>query len=164
MLNGQGLAVAASPDGTRVYVGGDFTTVDGKSHRNVAAFDTATGALSTSFAASMGGEVRAIVATNSTVYVGGNFLTANGVAAKRLAHLSATGATLAWAASADDAIVNALAITPDQSTVFVGGRFASLDGATYRGIGAVDATTGALAPWNRRSHSPTPAPTPGSSA
>src|SRR5690349_6302746 len=46
-LNAQGLVVTASPDGTRVYVGGDFTTVDGVARKHIAAFNTATGALVT---------------------------------------------------------------------------------------------------------------------
>jgi hypothetical protein len=46
-LDAQGLAVAASPDGKRVYVGGDFTVVDGKSRPHLVAFDVATGALVT---------------------------------------------------------------------------------------------------------------------
>ena len=41
-LNGQGLVVRASPDGSRIYVGGDFTTVDGTARSHIAAFDTAT--------------------------------------------------------------------------------------------------------------------------
>ena len=36
---------ALSPDGSRVYVGGDFTSVDGVAHAHLAAFDTATGQL-----------------------------------------------------------------------------------------------------------------------
>ena len=40
-------AVAASPDGNRVYVGGDFTTVNGVVRSQIAAFNTATGALIT---------------------------------------------------------------------------------------------------------------------
>src|SRR4051794_20220015 len=41
-LNGQALAVAASPDGRRVYVAGDFTTANGQTRKRVAAYDTAT--------------------------------------------------------------------------------------------------------------------------
>ena len=37
-LNAQGLVVRASADGSRVYVGGDFTTVDGAARGHVAAF------------------------------------------------------------------------------------------------------------------------------
>src|SRR3712207_6622973 len=45
VLNGQVLTVTASPDGSRIYVGGDFTEVDGQVRRRVAAFDTAGGTL-----------------------------------------------------------------------------------------------------------------------
>ena len=44
-MNGQVLAVNASPDGSRVYVGGDFTTVDGVARNHIVAFDTTTGAV-----------------------------------------------------------------------------------------------------------------------
>ena len=46
-LNGQGRHIAASPDGSRVYVAGDFTTVDGVARGHIAAFNIATGALIT---------------------------------------------------------------------------------------------------------------------
>ena len=39
----------SSPDGSRVYVGGDFTTVDGVARNHIAAFNTATGALDNAF-------------------------------------------------------------------------------------------------------------------
>jgi hypothetical protein len=42
-LNGQALVVTASPDGSRIYVGGDFTRVDGQPRNRIAAFSVATG-------------------------------------------------------------------------------------------------------------------------
>ena len=41
--------MAASPDGSRVYVAGDFTTADGQPRKRLAAYDTATGQLVASF-------------------------------------------------------------------------------------------------------------------
>ena len=41
------LGVAASPDGSRIYVVGDFTTANGQARRRVAAYSTATGQLIT---------------------------------------------------------------------------------------------------------------------
>jgi len=38
-LNAQGLGITASPDGSRVYVVGDFTTVDGQTRNHIAALD-----------------------------------------------------------------------------------------------------------------------------
>ena len=146
-LNGQVLAVAASPDGSRVYVAGDFTTANGSSHLRIAAYSTATGQLVTTFTASTNARIRAIVATNTTVYVGGSFSTANGVARSRLAAFSATnGALLSWAPPAD-AGINAMVMAPDQSKVIVGGQFTTLNGAGWYGMGALDPISGASLPW-----------------
>src|SRR5690242_16504742 len=48
-LNGQVLSVAASPDGSRIYIAGDFTTVNGVVRYRVAALDPTTGAVVTAF-------------------------------------------------------------------------------------------------------------------
>src|SRR5699024_8321594 len=59
-VNGAVQVVAKSPDGSRVYIGGDFTTVDGQTRQRIAAFNTATGALITTFAANVGARVKSI--------------------------------------------------------------------------------------------------------
>src|SRR5829696_6044460 len=51
--------IVRSPDGTRIYVGGDFTPVDGQTRTRLAAFDTATGALTT-WAPRAGAAVKAL--------------------------------------------------------------------------------------------------------
>ncbi|WP_131736689.1 LamG-like jellyroll fold domain-containing protein [Actinomadura roseirufa] len=151
-LNGQGLRIVASPDGGRVYVGGDFTTVDGQTRNHVAAFDTATGALDPAFRPSVSAKVRGIAATGSTVYLGGNFFSVNGKARTRLAAVRASdGANVdTWTPRADDDEVMALALSPTATRVLVGGRFQRLNGAAQVGIGAVDASTGATSTWTSR--------------
>lgn len=147
-LNAQGLVVTPSPDGSRIYVGGDFTTVDGITRNHIAAFSTATGALVTTFAPSLSGQVRGIAVTSSTVYVGGNFFNANGSGRTRLAALNAaSGALLPWAPRADDNNVAAMVMAPDNSRVIVGGSFSTLNGIAANGMGSLDATTGATLPW-----------------
>ncbi len=149
ILNAQGMAITASPDGSRIYVGGDFTTVDGIARSHIAAFDTATGNLSTSFAPAINGQVRAITANNSTVYAGGAFESAAGVARTRLASFSAANGAMSptWAPTAPDGYVYSLVLTPDQSKVVVGGQFDTLNGAPAHGMGAVDPVTGLSVPW-----------------
>ena len=72
MINGQVKVIKASPDGSRIYVGGSFNNVNGQTRWNFAAFDVATGALSTTFKPAVGGSyVNAIAVTNSAVYLGG---------------------------------------------------------------------------------------------
>jgi PKD repeat protein len=146
-LNAQAKAVVASPDGSTVYVGGDFTTANGVNRYRLAAYSTSTGALITTFAPNLNAGVSAIVATNTTVYVGGAFTTANGVARSKLAAFSATdGSLLSWAPSANDGIA-AMVMAPDQSKVIVGGQFTTLNGTAEYGMGALDPTTGANLPW-----------------
>ncbi len=147
-LNAQGLFVTKSPDGTRIYVGGDFTAVDGVARGHMAAFDTATGNLVGSFSPNVGGNVRAIQATNDTVWVGGAF-TAVGVASRiRLAAFQASdGALLPWNPTADDETVWSMLLTPDRSKIVLGGAFTKLNGQPSYGMGAVDPTTGAKLPW-----------------
>jgi PKD repeat protein len=97
-LNAQARVVAASPDGKRVYVGGDFTKANGQVRNRIAAFDTATGALVTTFKPSVSSYVRALAATDTTVYLGGSFSAIGSVSRSRLAAVSAAnGALLPWA-------------------------------------------------------------------
>ncbi len=147
-LNAQAIVAAASPDGTRLYVGGDFTTVDGASHVRIAAFDTATGALVSTFSPSVNARVKAIAATNTTVYFGGSFTTVNGIARNRLAAVSASsGSLLSWAPSADDYSVAAMVLAPSGNEVIVGGQFTTLNGVAAPGLGALDPVTGATKAW-----------------
>lgn len=146
VLNGQALSIAASPDGSRLYVGGDFTTVNGVQRLRVAAFDPATGALLGGFAPKMGASVRAIAASNSTVWMGGTFTSVGSVARSRLAAANASdGALLAWAPDAADGRVNALALSPAGDRVVVGGAFTTLNGSNRPGygLGMVTSVTGA---------------------
>ena len=146
-LNAQAEVVTASPDGSRIYVGGSFTTADGQQRDRIAAYSTSTGQLISSFAPNLDATVNAITATNTTVYVGGNFSTANGVARSHLAAFSAAdGSLLGWAPTADDS-VKTMALTPDGSRVIVGGVFLNINGSPAEGLGALDATTGTLLPW-----------------
>jgi PKD repeat protein len=150
-LNAQALAIAASPDGSRIYVGGDFTSVNGASVWRIAAIDATTGALIPSFVPQADTKVRAIVASGSTVYFGGLFSSIGGTARARLAAArAADGSLLPWAPSATGGSgVNAMVVSPDGSEVVVGGSFTALNGSSSPGygLGAVDATSGALLPW-----------------
>jgi len=149
-LNAQGRRIVAAPDGSRIYVGGDFTSVDGVTRSHVAAFDTATGQLDSSFAPSISNTVRAIAVSSSTVYLGGNFFRAGTSTRSRLAAVSRSdGAVLPWAPATDDE-VHALALSPDQSRVIAGGRFQTLNGEEHVGIGALDPASGTSLPWASR--------------
>jgi len=153
-LNAQGRAITASPDGSRIYVGGDFTTVDGYARSHVAAFDTATGALNGAFRPSVNGQVRALAAstsaTNNIVYIGGSYSSVNGLARKNLSAVTSAGSLLGWAPKAetgDNGTVWTMVMAPDRSRVIVGGSFTTLNGQAAHGMGSLRATDGAALPW-----------------
>src|SRR3954447_15701769 len=161
-LNGEVLAVSAAPDGSRVYVAGDFTEVDGQVRKRVAAFDTATGALVAGWAPNVNSQVRAIAATADTVYLGGSITAIGGVSRARLAAVTAAdGSLLPWApvpgvgstagntdgnkATSDQ--VMALVVTGGGSQVVASGRFDSMNGTKATGVAALDPVTGANRPF-----------------
>jgi PKD repeat protein len=164
-LDGQAMVVAASPDGSRIYVGGDFTMANGQPRSRVAAYSTATGALVPDFRPSVNGRVRAIAATSSAVYLGGNFSAVGSAGRSRLAAVSPTGAVLPWAplpgvgptsgnrlANSDQnsktsTDVMALVVTGGGAQVVAAGRFDTLNGVRATGVGALDPDSGANRPF-----------------
>jgi PKD repeat protein len=147
-LNSDVRGLTVSPDGTRLYVVGQFTTANGQTRSRIAAYDTATGALVSSFRPLLDTTANAVVATNDTVYLGGIFTAVNGVARSRLAAVRATdGALLAWAPTADMR-VNAMVMADGGRKIIAGGGFSTMNGASALGLAALDPTTGASLPWN----------------
>ncbi len=146
-LNAQALTVSASPDGSRIYVGGDFTQVDGVTRNRIAAFDTATGNLVAGFSPNVASEVRAIAATESTVYIGGSFTTVAGNPRANLAAVQASNGALTTWNPGTDLKAFALLVTPDRSKVIVGGSFETIAGHAAHGLAALDPVTGAWVDW-----------------
>jgi PKD repeat protein len=147
-LNGVGQEIAASPDGSRVYVTGTFTSVSGVTRNRLVALDTTTGAVVSSFAPSFNARTRSIaVGSDGTVYVGGIFTTVNSQPRTRLAAISAAGILLPWAPSAD-AEVLALTAPAGSGKVYAGGKFAAVNGDTSAyGLAMLDGASGALLPF-----------------
>jgi large repetitive protein len=148
-LDAKAWAMVPSADGSTLYIGGDFTTIDGVSRVKLAAFNTATGAL-TSWAPKVTGSVRGMAIHGSTVYFSGSFSTvftsgASG-ARKNLAAVTTAGTLLPWAPTADLTVFR-VAVAPDGGKVFAGGYFTTLNGVARRGTGSLDPTTGATLPW-----------------
>src|SRR4051794_23255989 len=98
--DGSVLAIAAV--GSRVYVGGTFTTVvnagasTALTRNYLFAFDRSTGKVITAFTPAVNGAVETIApaADGSSIIVGGRFTTVNGVAQRSLAMLDVTGARM----------------------------------------------------------------------
>lgn len=149
-FNARVLSMDASPDGTRLYVSGAFTTVGSATRYRVAAFSLPSMTLVSSWAPTVNSTVEAVAATNSTVYITGPFTSSQKTARSGAAALSAqTAAIQPWAPVLSGGTGRAMVISPDESKIVVGGSFTTLNGSNNPGIGmgAVTADTGASLPW-----------------
>src|SRR6266487_4079059 len=148
-LDGKVTALAVSPDGSTLYVGGSFTHVNGVYHAYLAAFSTSTGALLSTWKPSATASVNTIAPSpdGSAIYVGGNFAKLDGQPRTRAGAVSAaTGALLPWAPNLNGTVTS-IAVAPDDSRVLVGGYFTSFNGVTQQAIGSTDPATGGSATW-----------------
>lgn len=157
-FNGGVTAVEASPDGTKLFVGGSFNTVNGVAKQKVASLNLTTGApLSTfGFTNNTNNQVTALAATNSTLYVGGRFSRVNGVLRTGLAAVNAASGVV------DQAFDNQLSggigtngqlgvpqlkLTRDESKLLVVHTGRKIDGQDRLGMGIIDTRTKELLPW-----------------
>jgi hypothetical protein len=156
-------ALALSADGSRLYIGGKFDTIDGQARLNFGAVDAATGTqVDPNVTASPNKPVKAILAGPSLVYLGGAFTKVNGIG--RL-HLAAVWAPTAEAGTdpcpsqfppgtncgptsdGGTGTVHSLAFSPDGTGVFVGGNFFYINGVPRNCLALVSAADGSLANW-----------------
>lgn len=150
--NGQVRQVEASPDGTRLYIVGDFTLVNNTARNRVAAFDLPSGALS-SFNPSANGAALGIDATNTTVYISGTFGRMGNQTRYGAAAVTRDGTLLPWAPVLEGNQGRVVVVSPDGARVVLGGRFKTLNSSDNPGYGLamVDATSGALLPFQTNS-------------
>ncbi len=133
-LDGKVYALATSDDGTTLYVGGSFTTVNGQLIGGFATLDASTGALKAGVTQrSTDGEVHAIYKDGSALYVGGQFQKFGGTNNRKMMaklDISTPAQTVnaTFAPQFVGGLVAAIDIPPDHSRVYAGGRFTTLDG------------------------------------
>ena len=139
---------AVSADGHRLYVGGNFYTIDGVKQPNITAFDLPAMTRSSWKPPAPNGQVLGItVAADGTVYFGGRFTAVGGTPRANAAAYSPDAQLSPWAPQTDDA-VRTLQVSPDGSEVVIGGSFSTVDGVRHRGLMAVDPAIGAnMAAW-----------------
>ena len=154
-------AVEATPDGTKLFVAGDFNTVGGVARQKVASLNLTTGApISTfDFTRSTNNPATALAATNSTLYVGGRFSRINGQLRTGLAAVNtASGAVdmsfdnqLSGGIGVNGQLgVPQLKLTHDQSKLLVVHTGRQIDGQDRYGMGIIDTSSKELLPWRSR--------------
>lgn len=129
--------------GSRVYLGGSFTTAGGLSRRGLAAVDAGTGKVDSAWSANVTGTVLSLVASpdGTTLYVAGSFTKVGGVSRLNLAAVTAaTGALTPWNPGAQNGSVSALAA--NSTTVYAGGSFTASGSTTIGRLAALDRVTG----------------------
>jgi hypothetical protein len=152
----------------KVYIGGNFTSVEGKPRKNLAAVGAYTKAVVLSpFAPQVGGDtsyVFALEAGERKLYAGGGFSKVNGAPRKNLAAFSLKTGALDrhWRPKATKAPtckdpkcshkVRALELGPGGRSIFLGGSFSHVGGTNGRGaprqsVGRLYTATGNLHPW-----------------
>jgi hypothetical protein len=152
-------AMIPSTDGTRLFVAGNFTAIQGQSRSYFAAIDTASGLVVSTVKPKFNRGILTLAYSSGAVYAGGQFTKVNGVARGHAAKVNATTGALdtAWVANTNGpsgalrqkGMVMGIEATPDGSKVFLGGPFTTVNGTTVAGgIAVVSGATGQL--WSRQ--------------
>ncbi|MDQ3947074.1 MAG: hypothetical protein M3357_18330 [Actinomycetota bacterium] len=145
--NGTVLALAPSSDGTKIFAGGDFTTVGGKSRARLAKISSSSNSIS-SWNPGASSTVRALLVKSSRLYLGGTFSTVKGVTVDRLAAVStSSGDVKTDFKPRPNAGVRALTLSPDRTRLYVAGSFTSIGGSARRYLAAVSPSSGSARSW-----------------
>jgi Domain of unknown function (DUF5122) beta-propeller len=140
-----GAVMAIATDGTSLYIGGDFTTVNGVPRNRLAKLDLVTGKVDLTFKPSTGNPVYDMLVLGGRLYVVGEFNQVNGVSRQRAAALDlTTGAVDATFNPSADKPIEAIAANPAGTKLYLGGRFLNIDGMAQAYLAEVAPDTGAL--------------------
>ena len=120
---------ALASDGSFIYAGGSFTTVNGglTTRNRLAKFPLSGNADAEVWDPNMGGQVNALAISGSSIYAGGNFFTVNGSKSRNgiATFDNVTGMADSWNANANGAVFS-LALSSND--VYAGGFFSMMGG------------------------------------
>ncbi len=128
-----------------LYMGGQFTTVDGQSRNRLAAVNATSGSAS-GWNPNANNQVFTLSVNAGTVYVGGQFTTVGGQSRNRIAALDAgTALATSWNPNAGNT-VQALAVSG--AVLYAGGDFLTIGGQNRSRVAALDLSSGLATSWN----------------
>lgn len=165
-LDGPVYTLQASPDGSRLFVGGEFGDVDGIANTQaLVALDPVDGSVDTTWKSQLKRDGRAVVYTldldDTWLYVGGTFSAVGGaegvpqIAVSRAVKLALDDAApdTSWTPTVSGGGVWGIAVSPDGGTVYLAGYFTSVNLTNgTQGFVGVDNSTGQTIRSGRISH------------
>lgn len=148
-VNGTVKAMAVAPNGTSIFIGGAFNTVNGVTRRRLAELDATTGQLITSWQANANKVVNDMTVRGNRLYVAGEFTTMAGLTRTYLAALdTTTGAVdpnlnIAFSVPfmGTNPWIRKIDVTPDASRLVAIGNFQLANGLDRTQIAMIDLTT-----------------------
>jgi hypothetical protein len=135
----------------KLWIGGRFTSANGKRRHNLASINAESGSLR-GFSPVVNGLVLALADDGSKVYAGGKFDRVNGKVRKQLAAFSVHGRLNPnWTPSANNKVQD-IAVTRDKTRLFITGLFSSVsdpDGSSHarNAIARLSTATGNVQAW-----------------
>lgn len=136
---------ALSVNGDGVYIGGEFSAVDGRSRTNIALVTRGSGRAVRGFAPRPNGPVNAFTFSKGSAYFGGEFTKVDNRVRSHLAAVSRTSSARlrSWSPSAGGGQV--FDLVRRGKGIYVGGAFDTLNGSSaHRFLARVSARTGGV--------------------
>ncbi len=147
--------------GDTLYVGGQFSSIDGAAHYNLGALtidpSTLTGSVDNTFnpVAGVPGAanenkifVYEILPSSDGLYIGGSFTKMNGTGRSKAAKITYAGALVkTWKVLAVNGAIRDMVFSTDGQTIFIAGAFDHMNKVAHQSIARVLTTTGKDDPW-----------------
>jgi PKD repeat protein len=153
--NGEIWDIEVVPQLNRVFIAGNFTSIQNTASGNtttyqqagLASYNLTTGLVDAQFRPSFNGGVAAVEATpdGTKLFAGGSFNAVNGVTKQKVASLNlTTGAPIASFGFTNNTNNQVQSLAASDSTLYVGGRFTRINGVLKTGLAAVDTASGVV--------------------
>ncbi len=142
--------MALSPDNTRLFLGGTFTTVGASSARYFAVVNTSTSIAEsgTPNFSSLVNRIQ-ISSTGSQIFAGGYFTSINPTSIQNLAAVNTLNGQLDTAFMPNpNGSVTTMVASPDQTQLYIAGNFSTVNGTTRRNLAGVNLSDGNLTSLN----------------
>ncbi len=132
-------------DGMEIYVGGDFSIVNGTTKNSIAKFSN-SGVLDVSWNTDTGGTVLDMDFDNNNIYIGGNFSSFGGETRNNLAKVSKVGALdMAWNPNVNNQVKTLII---DGNELYIGGDFSSIGGNSQLFVAKIQSNGNLDGTWN----------------